>query len=147
MSLLQLRSLVTVSEMIRVFFLLSTVFSAVTAKDCFHPDGSRASDHLPCRGDDISNTHCCPLGSACLANGLCLLEEDSSLTTGSCTDKTWDEANCFKTCFAGKSQTQILRTYAFAPFSCALRQIVLKDSNSLRYQQAQLVKYHLSMRW
>jgi hypothetical protein len=102
---------VIVREMIAVLFLLSIVLSVVIAKDCFHPDGSVASDHLPCRGDDVVNTHCCPFGSACLANGLCLLEEDSSLATGSCTDKVWKEPACFKTCFAGKSKLRTWRAY------------------------------------
>ena len=61
-----------VSEMTFVIILLSIVFARVFAKDCYNLDGSVAVDHLPCVGNAV-NTHCCPQGSTCLTNGLCLL--------------------------------------------------------------------------
>lgn len=92
---------IPVSEMTSILILLSIVLSRVIAKDCYNPDRSLASAHLPCVGNAL-NTHCCPPGSTCLTNGLCLLEDDASLSTGSCTERNWDELACFHSCFGGQ---------------------------------------------
>ena len=53
----------------------------------------------PCFPSD-SQTHCCDFGAGqtCISNGLCLVNWDSSLNTGACTDSSWGTSACFQDC-------------------------------------------------
>ena len=81
-----------------MLFLCFTVLLAciAAAQQCYNSDGSKVDDHIPC--EDSVTTHCCMQGSACLTNGLCFYSIDSSLNTGTCTQKQWDDDACFQTC-------------------------------------------------
>ncbi|KAG7004340.1 hypothetical protein G7Y79_00026g059240 [Physcia stellaris] len=89
-----------------MIFLLSlaSVPLFVAAQQCFFPAGTKAKDHIPCNGSSTT-THCCANGAACLTNGLCFLQWDSSLNTGACTQKQWSDKTCFQQCIQTVGRT------------------------------------------
>lgn len=89
----------------------------VLAKQCYNRDGSIELTHTPCL-DAPRNTHCCQPGAACLANGLCFLEDNSSLNTGTCTEQGWDELSCFQTCFESKLPENCAGLFSYLTLEC-----------------------------
>ena len=80
------------------FFHILLVPKCIADLQCYTPDGSLAADdQKPCNGT-ADATHCCQSGAACLTNGLCFLQWDTSVNTGTCTDRTWNEPRCFQPC-------------------------------------------------
>lgn len=71
--------------------------------ECYYPDGSVASDHVPCFYG--TNSVCCGQGYACLTNKICQatgekLEKDGAneYVRGSCTDPEWSSRACPSFC-------------------------------------------------
>ena len=64
---------------------------------CYYPD------HTSEPRDNVCNASapfslCCQNGETCLTNGLCFSEWDTSINTGTCTDKAWNSSSCFQQC-------------------------------------------------
>lgn len=87
--------------LIVISLLISSPFTR--ALQCFWPDGSTADPSQSACNSTAAHSHCCSVGSTCLANGLCLAEWDSSLNTGACTDPTWADSSCFQQCLGSES--------------------------------------------
>lgn len=72
---------------------------------CYNPDGSiTAPDQIPCAANN-DHTHCCQQGATCLSNGLCFVQWDTSVNTGTCTDSTWKANGCFQHCLVPRLDT------------------------------------------
>lgn len=67
-------------------------------RPCFSPDGAADFAAAPCTSEEPS--HCCSQsGGICLSNGYCMdFVQAFAIWRGSCTDSTWNEANCPKAC-------------------------------------------------
>ncbi|EEQ27438.1 conserved hypothetical protein [Microsporum canis CBS 113480] len=73
----------------RNFLYLVLTAPLCAGRACYFPDGSPASNDVPCFSGD-RNTHCCSKSSICMTNGYCLEStQPYVLGRGSCTDKTW----------------------------------------------------------
>ncbi|KIW30779.1 uncharacterized protein PV07_02481 [Cladophialophora immunda] len=85
-----------------VFFTLFPLGLAAT-NVCYNPDGTQTArdTYSPCF-PNTNVTHCCPDGSTCLKNGLCLMKNDTTLNTGLCTDSTWQDDACFPRCLTSQ---------------------------------------------
>lgn len=70
---------------------------AIADQQCYYPDGT-PSDDTPCGGEGASS--CCGEGSFCMDNGLCF--GGGLVSRGSCTDKSWESAECTGFCKTGK---------------------------------------------
>lgn len=85
-----------------LFLTLSTTSSAQRA--CFFPDGTRASGDIACNPDASSESACCGVGYACLANGICQQTSAAPdnggvrFIRGSCTDISWQSSSCPQFC-------------------------------------------------
>ena len=104
---------VSVSFLPAIFILMPSLCYPVTvsllflstalAQTCFSSNRTPLPDQWqPCVPSDHA-TNCCQTNSSCLANGLCVLQADSSFNTGGCTDKEWATASCFQFCLKSKS--------------------------------------------
>ena len=76
---------------------------------CYHPDGSIAHDHTPCRSPSIGNgdgaVACCPHADICLDNHLCLAQTGPAVIyRGSCTDRKWESPDCAQYCSDGSDR-------------------------------------------
>ena len=75
----------------------------IQAQICYLSDQTVVSDqtvlpqHIVCNASAQASL-CCQQGATCLTSGLCFLEWDHSLNTGSCTDRTWTNPSCFHQC-------------------------------------------------
>ena len=97
---------------VNYFFLIAAVFlfrSVFSQAQCYFPDGSvelpntsktgSPEGYVPCYPSANVST-CCPQGSICLSNAVCLLERDSNyeivggLYRPSCTDRSWNASQC-----------------------------------------------------
>ncbi|KIW69874.1 hypothetical protein PV04_02194 [Phialophora macrospora] len=89
--------LYTVGVALLLFDLGASVKAATDV--CYNPDGTQNlnSAFQPCRPSD-NVTHCCRKGETCLKNGLCLVQNTTSLNSGLCTDSTWQDQSCFPRC-------------------------------------------------
>ncbi|KAI9809815.1 MAG: hypothetical protein M1825_000248 [Sarcosagium campestre] len=76
---------------------------AAADSTCYWPDGSIASDNIPC-DPTAEVTSCCPNDgrSVCLSNGLCFFLPDGTIDRFSCTDQGWGEG-CSDRCIAKDS--------------------------------------------
>jgi hypothetical protein len=71
------------------------------AQTCYWPDNSAAdSSQVPCSDSTTPGTYpsCCAAGHYCFSGGVCLNTEFMTLYRGSCTDKTWQSAECYGYC-------------------------------------------------
>ena len=69
----------------------------VQAQTCYYPDQTVETSHIICNASaEISL--CCQDGAVCLTSGLCFSKWDTSINTGTCTDKTWTDRSCFQSC-------------------------------------------------
>ncbi|KAM3420293.1 hypothetical protein BST61_g3578 [Cercospora zeina] len=59
---------------------------AVSAQNCYYPNGDVARTDASCSSDAGA---CCPLGWECLSNGLCYLEDEDYYGRYTCTDRSW----------------------------------------------------------
>ena len=110
-------------------------------KKCYSPIGNdltRTANHTLCR-PEAPVTHCCEPEAACLDNGLCFLAFDLSISTGTCTDKTWSDPACFQGCLPSKPLI-LCRFLAFgaycarATISTILAILIMSLANVRRYQ-------------
>ena len=69
----------------------------IQAQTCYYPDQTIEPSYNVCNAS-AQVSLCCQWGATCLTSGLCFLEFDSSLNTGTCTDKTWTSPSCFQHC-------------------------------------------------
>ena len=113
---------------VRFSLILLLASSCLGQLSCYNPDGSDApEDHTPCNGT-ARVTHCCSSGSACLTNGLCFLQWDTSVNTGTCTDRNWNDKSCFQPCLQGMifSLLRILFLAMLVPLSLLVRSILIR---------------------
>lgn len=78
-----------------VFSLL--LWRRIQAQACYYPDGAPEPNDIPCNASAPSSL-CCQWGATCLNNGLCFSRWDTSINTGTCTDKAWTSSSCFQKC-------------------------------------------------
>ena len=67
---------------------------------CYFPAGNVADNNVPCN-PDAAVSSCCSEQSFCLANGLCLVNNDPDtveFARGACTDPTFEDPACFQQC-------------------------------------------------
>jgi hypothetical protein len=69
---------------------------------CYYPNGDTQATDVPC-DPDAPATGCCWSRSACLTNGLCIMngaESDSGIeyARGTCTDRSWSSPLCPQNC-------------------------------------------------
>lgn len=73
---------------------------ALGANTCYFPNGVASTDE-PCDPTALF-TQCCGSRSACLTNGLCILEASNdtgiNYARGTCTDKSWGSSLCPQQC-------------------------------------------------
>lgn len=83
-----------------IVFLSSLAHLSLSANTCYFPNGEPSSD-VPCDADALF-TQCCGSRSACLTNGLCILEASNdtgiNYARGTCTDQTWGSSLCPQQC-------------------------------------------------
>ncbi|OJJ75509.1 hypothetical protein ASPBRDRAFT_37803 [Aspergillus brasiliensis CBS 101740] len=75
-----------------------TPTSSATTATCYFPDGTIASNNVPCSSDTYSA--CCGKSDVCLSNNLCMDtgEQPYVLSRGACTDPNWESENCPSLC-------------------------------------------------
>ena len=64
---------------------------------CYYPDSTSEPRDIVCNASAPISL-CCQNGETCLTNGLCFSKWDTSINTGTCTDKTWSSSSCFQQC-------------------------------------------------
>ena len=69
----------------------------IQAQTCYYPDQSVEPAHIVCNAS-AQISLCCEQDATCLASGLCFSQFDTSVNTGSCTDKTGTDHSCFQQC-------------------------------------------------
>lgn len=95
---------------VNYFFLIAAVSlfrSVFSQAQCYFPDGSvellktsgSPEGYVPCY-PSANVSVCCPQGSKCLSNAVCMSEYDSNyeiiggLYRASCTDRSWNSSQC-----------------------------------------------------
>ena len=69
----------------------------IQAQTCYYPDQTVETSHIICNAS-AQTSLCCQDGAVCLTSGLCFSKWDTSINTGTCTDKTWTDPSCFQNC-------------------------------------------------
>ena len=69
----------------------------IQAQKCYYPDQTVETSHIICNASAQASL-CCQDGATCLTSGLCFSKWDTSVNTGTCTDKTWTDSSCFQGC-------------------------------------------------
>ncbi|KAL8648639.1 MAG: hypothetical protein Q9226_005907 [Calogaya cf. arnoldii] len=87
-----------ITHVLRSVLVIYSLLFAYASSTCYHDSGTIAEDYIPCNASAIGTTHCCANGHTCLSTGLCLVSWDTSVNTGSCTDRSWDSEACFRMC-------------------------------------------------
>jgi hypothetical protein len=89
---------------ILLFPLLLSSVSALLST-CYYPNGVTEPNHVPCNQTITGASACCDPLDACSTSGICLGRSGWDYR-GSCTDQTWDSANCaakeWQQCITGK---------------------------------------------
>lgn len=95
-------------------FSLSTL-PTLAANTCYFPNGAPSTDE-PCDPNALF-TQCCGSRSACLTNGLCILEASNdtgiNYARGTCTDKTWSSSLCPQQCQLNQDTPKNSSAYDF----------------------------------
>lgn len=97
--------------------LLIVALSTITlaANTCYFPNGLPSTDE-PCDPNALF-TQCCGSRSACLTNGLCILEASNdtgiNYARGTCTDKTWSSSLCPQQCQLNQDTAKNSSAYDF----------------------------------
>ena len=98
-----------------LFFFLFYISSALAANTCYFPNGLPSTDE-PCDPNALF-TQCCGSRSACLTNGLCILEASNdtgiNYARGTCTDKTWASSLCPQQCQLNQDTPKNSSAYDF----------------------------------
>ncbi|PMD31807.1 hypothetical protein L207DRAFT_591233 [Hyaloscypha variabilis F] len=81
--------------MVLVLFSLGFVELARGTATCYFPSG-KISDGMPCNSSTTGQSACCNLGNLCMSSGLCF--DKGLIARGSCTDATWTDDSCAKSC-------------------------------------------------
>ncbi|OJJ42717.1 hypothetical protein ASPZODRAFT_1294569 [Penicilliopsis zonata CBS 506.65] len=98
--------------MTRIFVLLTALAATATASQCYYPDGTVATDDVPCTSEEYSA--CCGPTTACLDNHYCVnLEEPWMLNAGSCTDVNWESSNCASQCTFNNTRDEGVAIYLY----------------------------------
>lgn len=89
--------------------------SLLAANTCYFPNGLPSTDE-PCDPNALF-TQCCGSRSACLTNGLCILEASNdtgiNYARGTCTDKTWASDLCPQQCQLNQDTPKNASAYDF----------------------------------
>ncbi|KAM0800261.1 hypothetical protein BDR22DRAFT_908739 [Usnea florida] len=64
---------------------------------CYYPDSTSEPRDFVCNASAPVSL-CCQNGETCFTNGLCFSQWDTSINTGTCTDKSWMSSTCFQQC-------------------------------------------------
>ncbi|PWY92875.1 hypothetical protein BO70DRAFT_20690 [Aspergillus heteromorphus CBS 117.55] len=77
---------------------LLLLLTPATARECYFPDGSVATENVPC--SNATDAACCGRNDICLSNNLCMdvAEQPYVLSRGGCTDSTWESDSCPSVC-------------------------------------------------
>lgn len=67
------------------------------AQTCYYPDQTVEPSHIVCNAS-AQFSLCCQQGATCLTSGLCFSQWDTSINTGTCTDRTGTDHSCFQQC-------------------------------------------------
>jgi len=86
--------------MVLVLFSLGFVELARGTATCYFPSG-KISDGMPCNSSTTGQSACCNPGNLCMSSGLCF--DKGLIARGSCTDATWTDDSCAKSCVDCKS--------------------------------------------
>ncbi|KAE9365049.1 hypothetical protein N431DRAFT_353959 [Stipitochalara longipes BDJ] len=81
--------------MVLFLVLLSFVAIARGAATCYFPSG-KISNAVPCNSSTTGHSACCASDNLCMSSGLCF--NKGLVARGSCTDATWKDENCAKSC-------------------------------------------------
>lgn len=98
-----------------VFILFAGLTRLANAQTCFWPDGSTATDYVPCSGvNDDGVRACCAPDDMCLygfgAIGNCLSVHDGFLYRGGCTSQNWaDSSTCAGACWHDEDGSMNIR--------------------------------------
>ncbi|KAF1928317.1 uncharacterized protein M421DRAFT_158384 [Didymella exigua CBS 183.55] len=99
----------------RLILIALAAHSALAANTCYFPNGLASTDE-PCDPDALF-TQCCGSRSACLTNGLCILEASNdtgiNYARGTCTDKTWASSLCPQQCQLNQDTPKNSSAYDF----------------------------------
>ncbi|KAI4151855.1 MAG: hypothetical protein LQ340_003253 [Diploschistes diacapsis] len=87
-----------------LFAVSASLFLSASAQyeggTCYFPAGNIAENNMPCN-PEAAVSSCCADQSHCLANGLCLVNQDNDtveFARGACTDPTFQDPACFQHC-------------------------------------------------
>jgi hypothetical protein len=94
-------SSVTLHFLVSVVTFLLIAHLGESGNICYYPNGDTMGTDVPC-DPDAPVTQCCGSRSACLTNGLCVLEaaDDTGISyaRGTCTDRSWSSPYCPQQC-------------------------------------------------
>lgn len=82
------------------FFVVPSWMGAQGDDKCYHPNGDLEPDDFPC-GNLVAGA-CCPNGSYCMTNGLCMIESSATYERRTCTDQNWRSDVCLDMCIQSK---------------------------------------------
>ena len=80
------------------FFIAYCLLLSYVSSTCYFESGIVAQDFVACNASTVGTTHCCQNNWTCLDTGLCMVSWDTSVNTGSCTDRSWESTDCFRRC-------------------------------------------------
>ncbi|KAK0825045.1 hypothetical protein LTR73_007332 [Friedmanniomyces endolithicus] len=102
-----------------LFTTLLHILTLTNAQTCYFTDGSAAVDDTPCLDTIPAGraSPCCSKLDICLTNGYCL-NAGTTFNRGSCTDQTWNSADCTHQCTQKKYSG--IWPCAGGTFSCQL---------------------------
>ncbi|TVY86343.1 hypothetical protein LAWI1_G008486 [Lachnellula willkommii] len=108
----------------RLLLLAPLLIASVNATaTCWYPDNKTSEPtHVPCNQTTSTASACCDPNDSCSVSGFCL-GQSGWIYRGSCTDQSWDSANCpnkFEQCLTNPD-TQKPESYWAAVWSCADR--------------------------
>lgn len=91
----------------------STVVLAL-AQSCYYPDGSLTTADAPCPNSAL----CCPLNWRCLSNGLCYDPTNNYIQRRTCTDRTWQDADCPNFCTYSETGNEAILRCGSGKYCC-----------------------------
>ena len=86
--------------------LLRFVTLARSTATCYFPSG-KISDGVRCNSSTSGHSACCASGNLCMSSGLCF--NKGLISRGSCTDATWTDYSCAKSCIDCKTHHHLHR--------------------------------------
>ena len=92
-------------------FILATLTAAQT---CYYPNGDPSPVDVPCPNSDL----CCPFNWECLSNGLCHDAASDQYDRRTCTDQTWQSAECPDFCTYSEAGNEAILQCDDGRFCC-----------------------------